>query len=56
MFISIPVAKHHAGVIFSGNLKGMMGASSDDTNRNMHSPEGDYTYDKEEYLLNVLPT
>jgi uncharacterized protein (DUF362 family) len=54
VFISIPVAKHHAGVIYSGNLKGMMGASSDGTNRNMHSPEGDYTYDKHEYLAQCI--
>lgn len=54
VFISVPVAKHHAGVIFSGNLKGMMGISSDDTNRNMHSPEGDYTYDKHSYLAQCI--
>lgn len=54
VFISVPVAKHHAGVIFSGNLKGMMGTSSGDTNRNMHSPEGDYTYDKHEYLAQCI--
>lgn len=54
VFVSVPVAKHHAGVVYSGNLKGMMGASSDDTNRNMHSPEGDYTYDKHEYLAQCI--
>jgi uncharacterized protein (DUF362 family) len=54
VFFSVPVAKHHAGVMFSGNLKGMMGTSSDDTNRNMHSPEGDYTYDKHEYLAQCI--
>jgi uncharacterized protein (DUF362 family) len=54
VFISIPVAKHHAGCIFSGNLKGMMGASSSATNRNMHSPSGDYTYDEEEYLAQCI--
>jgi uncharacterized protein (DUF362 family) len=54
VFISVPVAKHHAGVIYSGNLKGMMGASSGETNRNMHSPEGDYTYDKHEYLAQCI--
>jgi len=54
VFISVPVAKHHAGVLYSGNLKGMMGASSDDTNRNMHSPEGDYTYDKHEFLAQCI--
>jgi len=54
VFISVPVAKHHAGVIYSGNLKGMMGVSSHDTNRNMHSPEGDYTYDQHEYLAQCI--
>lgn len=54
VFISIPVAKHHNGVIFSGNLKGLMGASSSNTNRYMHSPEGDYTYDKHEYLAQCI--
>lgn len=54
VYISIPVAKHHAGVIFSGNLKGLMGASSSETNRYMHSPDGDYTYDKHEYLAQCI--
>jgi uncharacterized protein (DUF362 family) len=54
VFISVPVAKHHAGVVFSGNLKGMMGASSDDTNRGMHSPKGEYTYNEEEYLAQCI--
>jgi uncharacterized protein (DUF362 family) len=54
VFISIPVAKHHNGVIFSGNLKGMMGASSSDTNRHMHSPDGDYTYDETEWLAQCI--
>jgi uncharacterized protein (DUF362 family) len=52
--ISIPVAKHHAGVLFSGNLKGMMGVSSSETNRYMHSPEGDYSYGKQEYLAQCI--
>jgi uncharacterized protein (DUF362 family) len=54
VFISVPVAKHHAGVVFSGNLKGHMGASSDDTNRSMHSPQSEYTYDEEEYLAQCI--
>lgn len=54
VFINIPVAKHHAGCIFSGNLKGMMGLSSSSTNRNMHSPDGQYTYDEEEYLAQCI--
>jgi uncharacterized protein (DUF362 family) len=54
VFINIPVAKHHAGIIFSGNLKGMMGVSSSLTNRNMHSPDGIYTYEEEEYLAQCI--
>jgi len=54
VFISVPVAKHHAGTIFSGNLKGMMGISSSPTNRYMHSPDGEYTYEKEEYLAQCI--
>ena len=54
VFISVPVAKHHAGTIFSGNLKGLMGISSSYTNRNMHSPDGEYTYDEVEYLAQCI--
>jgi len=54
IFINVPVAKHHNGTLFSGMLKGLMGVSSRDTNRHMHSPDGEYTYDKEEYLAGCI--
>lgn len=54
VFINIPVAKHHNGTLFSGMLKGLMGVSSRDTNRHMHSPDGEYTYEKEEYLAGCI--
>lgn len=54
VFINIPVAKHHNGTVFSGVLKGLMGVSSRDTNRHMHSPDGEYTYDKEDYLAGCI--
>jgi uncharacterized protein (DUF362 family) len=54
VFINIPVAKHHNGTLFSGVLKGLMGVSSRDTNRHMHSPDGEYTYEKEEYLAGCI--
>lgn len=54
VFINIPVAKHHNGTIFSGVLKGLMGVSSRETNRFMHSPDGEYTYSKEEYLSGCI--
>lgn len=54
VYIAVPVAKHHNGTLFSGVLKGLMGASSRDTNRHMHSPDGEYTYEKEEYLSGCI--
>ncbi|MEZ5198987.1 MAG: DUF362 domain-containing protein [Bacteroidales bacterium] len=54
VFINIPVAKHHAGTNYSGTLKGLMGISSSVTNRHMHSPDGEYTYDKQEYLAQCI--
>ena len=54
VFISLPVAKHHAGCNFSGNIKVMMGVSSSSTNRHMHSPDGQYTYEEEEYLAQCI--
>jgi uncharacterized protein (DUF362 family) len=54
VYISIPVAKHHNGTIYSGTLKGLMGVSSSATNRHMHSPDGEYTYEKQEYLSQCI--
>lgn len=54
VYVNIPVAKHHAGTVYSGNLKGLMGVSSSTTNRYMHSPDGEYTYDKVEYLSQCI--
>lgn len=54
VFINVPVAKHHNGTIYSGVLKNLMGVSSRETNRHMHSPEGEYTYGKTEYLSNCI--
>lgn len=54
VFINIPVAKHHAGTNYSGILKGLMGVSSSDTNRHMHSPDGEYTYANYEYLSQCI--
>jgi len=54
VFINVPVAKHHNGTLFSGVLKNMMGVSSSSTNRYMHSPDGEYTYNKAEYLSTCI--
>jgi len=54
VFINIPVAKHHNGTTYSGILKNLMGVSSRDTNRHMHSPDGEYTYNKTVYLSTCI--
>ena len=54
VFINVPVAKHHNGTIYSGVLKNMMGVSSSNTNRYMHSPDGEYTYSKSVYLSTCI--
>lgn len=54
VFINIPVAKHHNGTLYSGTLKGLMGVSSGTTNRYMHSPDGEYTYSKQDYLAQCI--
>jgi uncharacterized protein (DUF362 family) len=54
VFINVPVAKHHNGTIYSGILKNLMGVSSPDTNRHMHSPDGEYTYSKTVYLSTCI--
>lgn len=54
VFINIPVAKHHAGTLYSGMLKNLMGVTSSYSNRHMHSPDGEYTYSKKEYLSKCI--
>jgi uncharacterized protein (DUF362 family) len=54
VYISIPVAKHHNGCLYSGNLKGLMGVSSSMTNRSMHSPDSSYTYDNHTWLAQCI--
>lgn len=54
VFLNIPVAKHHNGTLYSGTLKGLMGVSSGKTNRYMHSPDGEHTYSKQDYLAQCI--
>lgn len=54
VFINLAVAKHHVGCLFSGNLKGLMGVSSSETNRYMHSRDGSYSYDDMEYMSQCI--
>jgi uncharacterized protein (DUF362 family) len=42
VLINIPVAKHHVGTNFSGNLKNMMGGLARETNRTFHAGASGY--------------
>ena len=53
-FINIPVAKHHEGCGFTGNLKNIMGALSRDTCRYFHSGSGKSGYEDVEFLSQCI--
>jgi len=40
VFINVPIVKNHRGTILSGNLKNMMGSTSNSTNRFFHTGSG----------------
>lgn len=42
VLINLPIAKHHVGAHFSGNLKNMMGGLDHETNRTFHSGKDGY--------------
>jgi uncharacterized protein (DUF362 family) len=53
-FINIPVAKHHEGCGFTGNLKNIMGALSRDTCRFFHSGSGKSGYEDVDFLSQCI--
>jgi len=40
VLVNIPIAKHHVGTLFSGNLKNMMGGLDHETNAFFHTGSG----------------
>jgi uncharacterized protein (DUF362 family) len=50
VLVNIPVAKHHVGTHFSGNLKNMMGGLDHETNQFFHSGSGKRDYEDIEHL------
>jgi uncharacterized protein (DUF362 family) len=54
VLINIPIAKHHRGTEFTGNLKNMMGACSSSTNRFFHNGGGSSGYGNIEFLSQCI--
>jgi uncharacterized protein (DUF362 family) len=56
ILINLPIAKHHAGTQFSGNLKNMMGGLVHETNLFFHSGTGknDVNYEDVEFLSQCI--
>ena len=50
VLINIPVAKHHVGTHFTGNLKNMMGGLNHETNMFFHTGSGKSGYEDVEFL------
>jgi len=62
VLIDVPIAKHHVGTLFSGNLKNMMGGLDHETNWFFHTGSGKTDYEDVGFLsqciadLNTLRT
>ena len=60
--MNIPIAKHHVGTLFSGNLKNLMGGLDHETNASFHTGSGKAEYEDVDFLsqciadLNTLRT
>jgi uncharacterized protein (DUF362 family) len=54
VLINIPIAKHHTGTNFSGNLKNMMGGLHRETNMTFHSGSGKSGYEDVDYLSQCI--
>jgi uncharacterized protein (DUF362 family) len=54
VLIDIPIAKHHIGTLFSGNLKNMMGGLGHETNAFFHSGSGKSGYEDVDFLSQCI--
>jgi uncharacterized protein (DUF362 family) len=50
VLINLPIAKHHVGTLFSGNLKNMMGGLDHETNWFFHTGSGKTDYEDVDFL------
>jgi uncharacterized protein (DUF362 family) len=54
VLVNIPIAKHHVGTLFSGNLKNMMGGLDHETNAFFHTGSGKSGYDDVDFLSQCI--
>jgi uncharacterized protein (DUF362 family) len=54
VLVNIPIAKHHVGTLFSGNLKNMMGGLDSETNAFFHSGSGKTGYEDVDFLSQCI--
>ena len=52
--VNIPIAKHHVGTMFSGNLKNMMGGLDHETNAFFHTGSGKTGYEDVDFLSQCI--
>ena len=50
VLVNLPIAKHHVGTLFSGNLKNIMGGLDRETNRYFHTGSGKADYEDVDFL------
>ena len=54
VLVNIPIAKHHVGTLFSGNLKNMMGGLDHETNAFFHTGSGKGGYEDVDFLSQCI--
>jgi uncharacterized protein (DUF362 family) len=54
VLVNIPIAKHHVGTMFSGNLKNMMGGLDHETNAFFHNGSGKTGYEDVDFLSQCI--
>ena len=54
VLVNLPIAKHHVGTMFSGNLKNMMGGLDHETNAFFHSGSGKTGYEDVDFLSQCI--
>ena len=54
ILVNLPVAKHHVGTLFSGNLKNMMGGLDHETNAFFHAGSGKTGYEDVAFLSQCI--
>ena len=54
VLVNLPIAKHHVGTMFSGNLKNMMGGLDHETNAFFHTGSGKTGYEDVDFLSQCI--